>query len=106
MSMAALIEFKNPFKWTPGTIENAKYNTMPLITNENNPRVKNVIGNEKNWIIGLTIRLRQPKIIVNIIKDPKELIYTLDIKYEIMYKDMALITINSEILLIFLSPFY
>ena len=44
--MAAHIEFKNPFKWTPGTIENAKYNTMPLITNENNPRVKNVIGNE------------------------------------------------------------
>ena len=60
--MAAHIEFKNPFKWTPGTIENAKYNTMPLITNENNPRVKNVIGNEKNWITGLTIRLRQPKI--------------------------------------------
>lgn len=98
--MAAQIEFKNPYKWAPGTIENAKYKTIPLITNENNPRVKNVIGIEKNWMIGLTIKLRQPNIIVSIIKDPRELIYTLDIRFEIMYKETALITINNEIFFI------
>ncbi len=99
-SIAAQIEFNNPLRWAPGTIAKAKYNTIPLITNENNPSVKKVIGNEKNCITGLTIKLRQPNIIVSIIKDPKEPIYTLDIKFEIMNKDIALITINNDTLLI------
>lgn len=47
---------------------------MPFITNENSPKVKKVIGNDKNSITGLTIKLRHPNIIVNIIKDPSELI--------------------------------
>jgi len=68
------MELINPFRWTPGTNENAKYNTMPFITNENSPKVKKVIGNDKNSITGLTIKLRHPNIIVNIIKDPSELI--------------------------------
>ena len=68
------MELINPFRWTPGTNENAKYNTIPLITNENSPKVKKVIGNDKNSITGLTIKLRHPNIIVNIIKDPSELI--------------------------------
>lgn len=72
--MAAHIEFINPFRWTPGTIEKAKYNTIPLITNENNPSVKKVIGSEKNCIIGFTIKLRQPNIMVRAINEPKELI--------------------------------
>ena len=81
-------------------MEKARYKTIPLITNENNPSVKKVIGNEKNCITGFTIRLRQPNIMVSIIRDPKEPIYTLDIKFEIMYKDTALITINNDTLLI------
>ena len=68
------MEFKNPFKLTPGTIENDKYNTRPLMTNENSPKVKKVIGNEKNCMTGLTTTLRQPNIIVNIIKEARELI--------------------------------
>lgn len=68
------MELINPFRWTPGTNENAKYNTMPFITNENSPKVKKVIGNDKNSITGLTIKLRHPNIIVNIINDPSELI--------------------------------
>ncbi len=67
------MEFKNPFKLTPGTIENDKYNTRPLMTNENSPKVKKVIGNEKNCMTGLTTTLRQPNIIVNIIKEAREL---------------------------------
>ena len=46
------MELINPFRWTPGTNENAKYNTMPFITNENSPKVKKVIGNDKNSITG------------------------------------------------------
>ena len=99
-NIAAQIEFKNPLRWAPGTNAKAKYNTIPLITNENNPNVKNVIGNEKNSMIGFTIRLRKPKIIVSISKDPNEPIYTLDIKFEIMYKDTALITINNNVFFI------
>lgn len=68
------MEFINPYIWEPGTIENAKYKIAPLITKENNPKVKNVIGSEKNLITGLTIKLRQPNIIVSKISDPKELI--------------------------------
>ena len=71
--MAAQMEFKIPFKWTPGTMEKARYKTIPLITNENNPSVKKVIGKEKNLIIGLTVKLRHPNIIVSINKEPKEL---------------------------------
>lgn len=104
--MAAHIESNNPFKWAPGTNKNAKYKTTPLITNENSPNVKNVIGNEKNVIIGFTVKLRQPKIMVSIIKDPKEPIYTLDIKFEIIYKEIALMTINNDIFFMINSPFY
>ena len=57
---------------------------------------------EKNCIIGLTIKLRHPKITVNINNEPKELIYTLDIRFEIIYKDIALIMMNKDILLIFI----
>ena len=100
------MEFKNPFSWAPGTMEKAKYKTKPLITNENSPSVKKVIGNEKNCITGFTIKLRQPKIMVSIIKDPKESIYTLDIKFEIMNNDIAFITINNNILFILILLFY
>lgn len=54
-------------------MEKARYKTIPLITNENNPSVKKVIGKEKNLIIGLTVKLRHPNIIVSINKEPKEL---------------------------------
>ena len=94
------MEFKNPFKLTPGTIENDKYNTRPLMTNENSPKVKKVIGNEKNCMTGLTTTLRQPNIIVNIIKEARELMQTLDIRLEIMYREIALIMINNDILFI------
>lgn len=98
--MEAQIELKIPLSSAPGTREKAKYKTIPLITSENNPKVKIVIGNERNCIIGFTIKLRQPKIIVRIIKVDKEPIYTLDIKFEIINKDIALMTINKDILFI------
>ncbi len=105
-NMAAQMEFKIPLSSAPGTIEKAKYKTIPLITNENNPKVKIVIGNEKNCIMGFTIKLRQPKIMVSIIKADKEPIYTLDIKFEIINKDIALITINKDILLMLILLFF
>ena len=68
---------KNPCKLVPGTILNANFNTRPFTTNENKPNVKNVIGREKNSITGLTIKFNNPKIIVSVIKDANEPIYTL-----------------------------
>ena len=77
-----MIALKNPDKLAPGTILNANFNTRPFTTNENSPNVKNVIGREKNSITGLTIKFNNPKIIVSVIKDANEPIYTLFIRTE------------------------
>lgn len=66
------MELKNPDIDAPGTILNANFRTIPFITNENKPSDKNVIGKEKNSIIGLIITFRHPNIIVSTIKDAKE----------------------------------
>lgn len=65
---------KNPFKDAPGIRINAIFSTTALITKENNPIVRNVIGNDNNFNTGLTKTFSKPKITANAIKIGKELI--------------------------------
>ena len=44
----AIIALKRPYKCVSLTIENASFSTTPLMTKENRPKLKKVIGNEKN----------------------------------------------------------
>lgn len=99
----AIIALKNPYNCTPLTIEKASFNITPLITKENSPKVKNVIGNEKNCITGLTNVLSKPKINVNINNDLNDPIYILSINLDTMNKEIAFITINNENLFIFIN---
>ena len=99
-SIEAPIALINPYKYTPGTTLNANFNTMAFITNENKPKVKNVIGNDKNWSKGLIVKFKTPKIIVSISKEFKDFIETLLINNDTIYKDTALITINKDIFFI------
>ena len=68
---------------------------------ENKPKVKNVMGKDKNFSIGLTVELSKPNITVRINSDLKDPIYILSIKFDTTYKDIALITINSDTFFIF-----
>ena len=99
----AIIALKNPYNCTPLTIENASFNTTPLITKENSPKLKKVIGNEKNCITGLTNVLSKPKINVNTNNDLNDPIYILSIKLDTMNKEIAFTTINNENLFIFIK---
>lgn len=101
----AIIALKRPYKCTPLTIENASFSTIPLITKENRPKLKKVIGNEKNCIIGLRNVLSKPKINVNTNNAFNEPIYMLSIKLDTMNKEIAFITINNENLFIYKTPF-
>ena len=101
----AIIALKRPYKCTPLTIENASFSTIPLITKEHRPKLKKVIGNEKNCIIGLTNVLSKPKINVNTNNAFNEPIYMLSIKLDTMNKEIAFITINNENLFIYKTPF-
>ena len=59
------------------------------------------MGKDKNFSIGLTVELSKPNIIVRINSDLKDPIYILSIKFDTTYKDIALITINSDTFFIF-----
>ena len=59
------------------------------------------MGNDKNFSIGLTVELSKPNITVRINSDLKDPIYILSIKFDTTYKDIALITINSDTFFIF-----
>ena len=91
---------KNPLRATFETIVKDNFKTNPLITKENKPKVKNVIGKDKNFSIGLTVELSKPNIIVRINSDLREPIYILSIKFDTRYRDIALMTINNEIFFI------
>ena len=97
----AIIALKNPTKLALGTRKKASFSIIALITKENKPKVKNVIGKDKNFSIGLTVELSKPNITVRINSDLKDPIYILSIKFDTTYKDIALITINSDTFFIF-----
>ena len=97
----AHIALKNPYRATLATIIKDNFKTNALITKENNPKVKNVIGKDKNLSIGLIVELSKPNIIVRINSDLREPIYILSIKFDTKYRDIALITINNDIFFIF-----
>ena len=61
---------------------NDSFKTNPFITKENKPKVKNVIGNEKNFNIGFIVELSIPNITVRINSAFKEPIYILSIKFD------------------------
>lgn len=63
---------------------------MALITKENKPKVKIVIGKEKNFITGLIVWFKTPITIDNIINVPIDPIYILLKNFEQIYKDNAL----------------
>ena len=86
----AIIALKNPTKLALGTRKKASFSIIALITKENKPKVKIVIGNEKNFIIGLTVMFNAPITIDNTINVPIEPIYIPFIKWEQIYKDNAL----------------
>ena len=92
---------KNPLRATFETIVKDNFKTNPLITKENRPKVKNVIGKDKSFNIGFTVELSKPNITVRINNDFREPIYILSTKFETTYKDIALIIINNDIFLIF-----
>ncbi len=71
----AIIALKNPTKLALGTRKKASFSIIALITKENKPKVKIVIGNEKNFIIGLTVMFNAPITIDNTINVPIEPIY-------------------------------
>lgn len=81
---------KNPCNEALGTKKNAILRTIALITKENKPKVKIVIGKEKNFITGLIVLFKAPITIDNIINVPIEPIYILFKKLEQIYKDNAL----------------
>ena len=60
------------------------------------------MGKDKNFSIGLTVELSKPNITVRINSDLKDPIYILSIKFDTTYKDIALITINSDTFFIFI----
>ena len=97
----AIIALKNPTKLALGTRKKASFSIIALITKENKPKVKNVMGKDKNFSIGLTVELSKPNITVRINSDLKDPIYILSIKFDTTYKDIALITINSDTFFIF-----
>lgn len=101
----AIIALKSPYKCTSLTMENASFRTIPLITKENSPKLKKVIGSEKNCIIGLTNVLSKPNINVNINNAFNEPIYMLSIILDTINKEIAFITINNENLFIYKTPF-
>lgn len=74
-NIEAIMALINPVKTASGTRKNASFNTIALITKENKPKVKTVIGKDKNFITGLTVLFNTPITIDNIIKVPIEPIY-------------------------------
>lgn len=88
-SIAANIELNKPWIEALDTKANANFRTKPLITRENNPKVKSVSGKDNNFIIGFTSRFKRPKITVSISKDPKDPMYTDDINLSTINRDRA-----------------
>lgn len=66
---------------------------MVLITNKNNPRVKNVIGNVNNTNIGFTKKLSNPKTIATVNAVVNSSTITPFIRYEIAVTKSAVINI-------------
>tara|TARA_Y100000590_G_C15126143_1_gene790617 strand:+ start:157 stop:360 length:204 start_codon:yes stop_codon:yes gene_type:complete len=59
--IAAKIAGKKPSTVNPSKNEDANQIRAALITKENSPSVKIVIGNVKKWIIGRIIALIRPR---------------------------------------------
>lgn len=104
-STEAIIALVNPYKEAFDTSINANFKTIALITKENNPKVKNVIGSDNNFSKGLTVKLSTPNINVNINKAWREPMYILSTKWDTRYKDRAFTTMNSDIFFIFKISF-
>lgn len=63
---------KNPDKFAPGINIKASFKTAALITKENKPKDKIVIGSDKNFSIGFTNIFKIPSIIASITSVEKE----------------------------------
>ena len=99
--MDAKIGLNSPDRVASETIIKDNFKTNPLITKENKPRVKNVIGKDNILSIGLSVELSNPNIIVRINNDLREPIYILSINFDTINSDIAFTTINSDIFFIF-----
>lgn len=104
-SIEAIIALKNPYNEALGTKKNAILRTIALITKENKPNVKIVIGKEKSFIIGLIVLFKAPITMDNIIKVPIEPMYILLKKLEQIYNDNALTSKFTTNFFIFEPPY-